>query len=363
MASYYLIAFLATVYPVVIGLNSFPRFKASQSWKTFHSWFEQTLNAFLDASLLFSISMLLAAIYRFSSASRNPDGDDNTFIYSLINAVTVSMFSVFPPLMLQFTARNLRRRGIRALLWFLVIAFTISMTILYYIWRGPDAILSFFKDETHQNEQINRHLGKAVWLIFCDMTDGSLIQSLDRAIITAQVVLALNLPCWGYLVYTIGDAQQDLATPQDPANDGLHDARSKFLRRYEKLARALNILLCCVVMWLLLGTFTTIAVRLADAMRPWGKDRRWSIGQVLALATFVPLLIDLGAIAMGKCLVIVTPIAILVWIPSLSQLLTAIENRRAEKGTGRKAAEEHEDCWSGRTGTSDECKRFEGFCL
>lgn len=313
MASYYLIAFLATLYPVVIGLNSLAPFRTRKLWKTFHSWFEQTINGFLDASLLFSISMLLACIYRFSSASRNPDGEDNTFVYSLINAVTVSMFTVFPPLMLQLTAHDLRRRGIRAVLWFLVIAFVITTTILYYKWRGPDPMLYFFQNEKHLNDQINRHLGKTAWLMFCDITDDVLVQSLDRAIITAQVIFALNLPCWVYLVYTIGDAQEDSAAPQDHANDDLHRTLSKVLMsRYGKLVRALNILLCCAVMWLLLGTFTTIAVRLADAMRPWGKDRRWSIGQVLALATFVPLLIDIGTIAMCKYSVAVTPTHILV---------------------------------------------------
>lgn len=306
MASYYLVAFLATIYPIVIVLNSFAPFKARKPWITFHSWFEQTLNAFLDASLLFSISLLLAAIYRFSSASRNPDGEENTFIYSLINAVTVSMFAVFPPLILQSTARNLRRRGIRAMLWFFVIAFVITVTILYYRWRGPDAILHFFNNESHLDEQIDRHPGKAVWLIFCDLTDDNLVQSLDRAIITAQVIFALNLPCWVYLVYTIRDDQHDSAAPQGPAGDDLHRDRFKALRRYGNIARGLNVLLCCAIMWLLLGTFTSIAVRLADAMRPWGKDRRWSIGQVLAMATFVPLLIDIGTIALCKYLMLIT---------------------------------------------------------
>lgn len=51
-------------------------------------------------SLLFAVSTLLACIYRFSLAARHPNGEDNTFIYSFVNAGTVSMFSVFPPLIL-----------------------------------------------------------------------------------------------------------------------------------------------------------------------------------------------------------------------------------------------------------------------
>ena len=162
MASYYIVATLATIYLMMISLDSIAALKAYKPWKKFHSLFEQTLNSLLDTSLLFAISMLLACIYRFSSAARNPDGEDNTFIYSLVNAVTMSMFSVFPPLILQLKARRLRRRGIRAILWFLVIAFVITVTILYYRWRGPREISSFFDDKSRQENQINRHIDQSV---------------------------------------------------------------------------------------------------------------------------------------------------------------------------------------------------------
>lgn len=285
----------------MIALDSFTVLKAYKPWRRSHSWFEQTLNTFLDASLLFSVSMLLAAIYRFSSAARHPDGDDNTFIYSLINAVTASMFSVFPPLILQLKSRKLRRRGIRSILWFLVIAFVITMTILYYRWRGPGAISRFFDDEAHLDNQIDRHIRQVAWLILCDLTNARLVDALDRAIITAQVLLGLNLPGWIYLVYTIRNADsENSATSRDRGDDNLHHAQSNWWKRYGKHARALNIVLCCAMMWVLLGTFTAIAVRLADAMGPWGKDRSWSIGQILAMATFAPLMIDVIAIALGK---------------------------------------------------------------
>lgn len=301
MASYYLIALLTTVYTIVISLNSIVALKTYKPWRRFHGWFEQTLNTFLDASLLFSASMLLASIYRFSSAARDPGNGDNTFIYSLVNAVTVSMFSVFPPLILQLTARRLRRRGIRSILWFLVIAFVITMSILYYRWRGPGGIAEFFDDDTYLGTQAVRHVQQIVWLTFCDLTSHRLVGALDSSIITAQVLLGLNLPGWIYLVYTIREAEQEAYdAPQEYGSDNLHYHAPKVWERYGKKARAVSIVLCCVMMWLLLGTFTAIAVRLADAMGPWGKDRRWSIGQVLALATFAPLIIDIIAIALGK---------------------------------------------------------------
>ncbi|KAG6358269.1 hypothetical protein INS49_014153 [Diaporthe citri] len=301
MASYYLIALLTTFYTIVISLNSIITLETYKHWKRFHGWFEQTLNTFLDASLLSSASMLLASIYRFSSAVRDPENGDNAFFYSLVNAVTVSMFSIFPPLTLQLTARRLRRRGIRSILWFLVIAFVITMTVLYYRWRGPGGISGFFENDTYLSTQATRHVQQIMWLLFCDLTSHRLVKALDYSIITAQVLLSLNLPGWIYLVYTIGKVKKEACdTPQGHNNDNLHHHAPKGWERYGKKARALNIVLCCAMMWLLLGTFTAIAVRLADAMGPWAKDRRWSIGQVLALATFVPLIIDIIAIALEE---------------------------------------------------------------
>lgn len=272
MASYYLIALLTTVYTIVISLNSFMTLKTYRPWRRFHGWFEQTLNTFLDVSLLFSASMLLASIYRSSSAARDPEDGDNVFLYSLVNAVTISMFSIFPPLILQLTARRLRRRGIRSILWFLVIAFVITMTILYYRWRGPGDISGFFDNDAYLGTQASRHVQQIMWLLFFDLTSHRLVKALDYSIITAQVLLGLNLPGWIYLVYNIKEAEQQASdAPQKHGNDNLRHDPPNFWKRHGKKARALDIALCCAMMWLLLGTFTAIAVRLADAMGPWGR--------------------------------------------------------------------------------------------
>lgn len=303
MASYYLVALLATIYTIVIGLDSFVALKTNKPWKTFHSWFEQTLNSFLDASLLFSISLLLATIYRFATAAQQPDDGDNTFTYSLINAITVSIFSAFAPLLLQYTARGLRRRGMRAILWFVLIILSAVTSVMYYRWRGPGIASRFPHDDGDLFDLLNQTeylQSQTVWLVYCDIISRHLIEVLDRAIIVAQVVLGVNLPCWIYLLLHIADSNQE-------DSDGSKEGLNKYLphtclkvRRYVKQARALNITIISATMWLLLGTFTAITVRLADAMGPWGKDRRWSIGQVLAMATFVPLLIDMIAIIICK---------------------------------------------------------------
>lgn len=298
MVSYYLLACMAIFYVSVMSLGR-EALHAWKPWTILHSLIQQTLNSFLDSALVFSTAMLLASIYRFASTDLNPDGEDNTFIYSLINAITMSMFSVFPPLILQLAARGLRRRRIRVILWFFVIGFTITLIVLFYEWRGPHRISKYFLDEDHTENQMTRHRAPALWLSFCDSNDPRLLDALDSALILAQAVLGINLPGWFYLLLTIKGTHQDSEARYGCVNWG--SCRNlPALKRYEKPIRALNIVLCCVTMLLLLGIFTVISEQVARTMGPWGKDRQWSVNQVLALATFAPLVFDLVALLLGK---------------------------------------------------------------
>lgn len=298
MVSYYLVATLATLYVIVISLNSVKALQQCHPWTKVNTIFDETMNLFLDTSLLFSISMLLAAIYRLSSAFQHPGQDENTFMYSQLNAVTLSMFSVLPPLLLQFPERRLRRKHIRAILWFLVISLVTTLTVLYHQWRGYGPISKHFDNQV--DDMLLKHPRQAVWLAFCDLNNKSLLDALDCAILITQVLLVLNLPRWIFFLFTIiGGQKRGSRVPQRHRDNGLYRTLSDWKKTYRWI-RVLNTLVCCATMWLLLSIFTAMAVRLADAMGQWSKDRRWSVGQVLAMATFVPLIIDIIAIALCK---------------------------------------------------------------
>jgi len=302
MVSYYLVATLTTLYVIIINLGSINALKDHKHWKRLHNLFEGTLNVFLDASLLFSISMLLAAIYRFASDLMHPDHDENTFFYSMLNSLTLSMFSIFPPLILHLMAQGLRRKGTRAILWFLIIVFVTALTVLYYKWRGPHSLSKFFDNGGHTFELFNNdHYDQALWLNFCDLNSRRLVWALDRAIMLAQVLIGLNLPGWVYLLVTIRSSHKDGPdTTLDSVRSVLHHDHPKAWKKYTRRAWTLDIIVCCATMWLLLGTFTIISARIADGMGPESKDRRLSVGQVLALPTFAPLIIDIVAFAIGK---------------------------------------------------------------
>lgn len=285
MISYYFIAALATLYVIVFSLD---RISALNSpWKRIRALLRNKLNLFLDTSLLFSIAMLLAAVYRFISHLRHPDGvDENTFFYSLTNAITISIFTVFPPLILQFTERKQPPKVIRSILWFLVIILAMAITGLYYKWRGLHPISKYFDNNNNWRKVLNDHWKQALWLKFCDLNPGLLIRTLDRAILFAQGVLVFNVPCGIYHLFTVRTAMSRSANSSGPA--------------FWFSLRQFNIILCCGTMWLLLVMFTAISARVADGMGPDSKDRKLSVGQVLAVATFVPLIVEIVGMDIGK---------------------------------------------------------------
>lgn len=297
MISYYLVAALATVYVIIISLNSIKVLEECSLWRKLYKLFEQTKNLFLDASLLFSISVLLAAIYRFVSASQHPDRKDNTFLYSLVDAIIIPIFSVFPPLMLQFPARKERRNGIRAMLWFLVIGFATTLIVLSFTYSEHDV---------HASNDANGVPEQVWWLALCDLNNETMFYAVDYSMIMALGVLGLNLPRWISLLFAIGKDRKTSKhsdTPQGRADNcpfQIWSRMRQFYRKYGKYARALNIILCCTTMWLLLGIVTILAAHKAEAMGQDSKERQLSVGQVLSVATFVPLVIDIVAIAMGK---------------------------------------------------------------
>lgn len=59
-------------------------------------------------------------------------------------------------------------------------------------------------------------------------------------------------------------------------------------------------ILCCSVMWALLGLFTRYRSSLRSVMGSSNKDSEWSFGQVLALTTWVPVAVDLTTIYLCK---------------------------------------------------------------
>lgn len=77
--------------------------------------------------------MLGAAVVRWVKVMGNPQTDHSA--YSLLGSVMMSAFSVFPALMLQVVTDGQRGHTLRQLLWFIVIALSITVEVMYVISR------------------------------------------------------------------------------------------------------------------------------------------------------------------------------------------------------------------------------------
>ncbi|KAJ9134289.1 C6 zinc finger domain containing protein [Pleurostoma richardsiae] len=273
MITYYLAAFFSTMYFVVLV---FPRLRKIAR---FIDAFEESLNTFIDAALLFAISMLVAATYRHGSSIIHPDKTHS--IYGLINSTYVSAFVEFPPLLLQIVAQNLRRRRIRLFLWFLVIIFSLTVAGIFFNLRESYSRVAKLLDRDSATTEL-------IWADQC--APGALEQKIETVLTVAQTILGVNISWWLYC-----------ARP----SSFHHPLKSK-LPGYGALRRTraavspwvqpINGIVCCAMMWVLLGMFTRFRLAVFDAMGLSNQDGQWSFGQVLSLATWVPVALDLATI-------------------------------------------------------------------
>jgi len=77
LISFYLLASLATLYFVVLAMSHLPRLNKNHDTPEHTgrlvSGFVETTATFLDAALIFSVSMLAAGVSRYASYIRHPE--------------------------------------------------------------------------------------------------------------------------------------------------------------------------------------------------------------------------------------------------------------------------------------------------
>lgn len=297
MFTYYLIATMSTVYPLIIGSAALGLFTKSSRQARIVGWFRETISGFLDASLIFAVAILVAAMYRFSSALRNSNQLDNAFSPLLWDAILVALLSVCPPLILRCTSGDtLRRKGLRLLMWSLVVVVTITTSILFFCWYRS---LNLYALPRTKSGSI-----KYLWNLCTKILPGRVHQNLGF-VIAAQSHLFLSFILWSYTELSKLGIVPDWRTStrgfggiQKTQVKGVDGHKSPRLMSIFPLG-ALQVFSAQVMMWLLLGLLTSLTrsdgVNAGDSF----KNTKWSVGQVLALAQFVPVVNDL--VVAGIC--------------------------------------------------------------
>lgn len=291
MITYYVAAIFSTVYYIVLTPELCAAFGRSLPWvskgtraryDTFVAGFRESLPGSLDATLLFAISMLVAAITRYVQLTLHPDKTYS--LYGLMDSVFLSTFSVFPCFILQSLSHELRRRRIRLFMWFLVLVFAVTVDVLYNkhfldVFASEDTLEAAFSNE--------QEFGQFVWLALCQSLP--LMDALATTLKVGHGLMVANCSWWIYYVVAgLGGSRWRPAI----------QAKAGGLWKWWELARLYlrvgNGLFCLAVMWTFLGIFTVYRADIANKAAGTDDDSEWSFGQVLALVTWIPIFVDLA---------------------------------------------------------------------
>ncbi|PVH90497.1 hypothetical protein DM02DRAFT_484212, partial [Periconia macrospinosa] len=224
---------------------------------------------FLDASLFFCLAMLLAALFTFANAYRNPIRFPNT--YSALTTVYMSLWSIIPTVLLHACISDqIRRKKWRIFSWVLISAIAIVVATLYlYI---PHRIEQMSDDQ--YNKRLSNQGKQLIWEDFCLKYRAVYVMELCIKVLIG-ILFGMTLL---YSVFAV-------------CCRCFHPASR--VRKYWWLDIAIS---CFFGMWTCLGFFIYFRRTMGQGGGASNKDHEWSFGQILGLATWTPVLIELAFI-------------------------------------------------------------------
>ncbi|KAI5923610.1 hypothetical protein F4810DRAFT_200615 [Camillea tinctor] len=295
MGAYYISAILSTIYFFVLIID-----RLSSSHKIpsrILDAFRESTNTFLDEALIFAVAMLASTVVRYASVTHSDDNFDNYSAYRLLGSVFMSTFAIFPCLLLQSVAGGLRRRFLRQGLWTVVV----GLKVVVIIQMNTVYIQRFVYDMSNPNdaqlESVPGFFREYLWSRYCD--NNPLVARTLIVEYTGALLGLLNLLWLVYYVLTsLPSVGRSVASVLERSG-ALGMRRNGHAARWERMWRyllLLNGIACSIVMWLLLVFFTSWSIHVQNKAPSTDEDTKWTFGQVLSLATWVPVFIEWLAI-------------------------------------------------------------------
>lgn len=250
---------------------------------------QESTRPFLDSALLFCIAVHIATFFTFI---RGRVLDEPTPTTTGVTGSFISIYTIFPPLVLHSCAADhLRRKHGRKYIWLFLGALSLTMSGLYFAdprnaWRlqwwnwgklnsRPNSDSSYeelndllIKDPDHQLK----------WESFCVTERGA-----DRANMAFTIVLAVVFVTAAFVMIFFANV---LRIPF------LRSERRPLLRRVRKHKWIFAAFLSFHAMWVSLGIFLWFRYELNQFTGNHNKDKQWTFGQVLAVATWAPVLME-----------------------------------------------------------------------
>lgn len=224
---------------------------------------QHSSGTFLNASFVFSIAMLCASLVELGSKFRYEPPRPSTGAL----LVLMPFASVLPVALLQLSASNmLRRNQGRVLLWVLMAAL---MSAILQLTTKPWYTISNLEGRKMEEK----------WERICsDMN--SVAKTLWFAVAVGIFVLL------GTVIYVLIFVVMYF---QHPVLVSWH-------KRISQPLWWLGLILGFVGMWCCIGWLVHVQIKMSVLGGKSNKDAEWSFGQILAIATWIPVLVEFGYI-------------------------------------------------------------------
>jgi hypothetical protein len=264
LATYVIQAALITMYiPVLVAVRSDKvpmRWLKTPTVARSISAVQHSTVSFLNASLVFAVAMLSASLVSFA---RHEDMTTSTMAIMIF----MPFSSILPVALLQLsTSDNLRRTRGRFLIWITILGLMIG--ILYIVApKAPNLKVSPVPGDDASNKQ-------TLWEVVC-VGYPTAVRTLLLSFIFAGLVLLASV------AYIIGSLVMSL--PWFPTPCCLGISRSLW---WTALVSGF------VAMWGSLGWVFYLQIMKNGISGNDNEDMEWSFGQVLAIATWVPVMIE-----------------------------------------------------------------------
>ncbi|OLN87840.1 hypothetical protein CCHL11_00092 [Colletotrichum chlorophyti] len=279
VASYYLEAILGTMYLVAFTIHQIRRHVNANIYQSAGSTkkqgfggrildsFRGSLDMFLGGAMLIAVAMLVASVYasitsRQERKQPNPELPSGEAVYEMALALIASNFSVFPVMLLYALVkhdghRKWLHRSVLFLLWGL------SAAVVYL---APRAEIDYDERKSGRQNFDCDQRGSQYWHV-----------------VKATQFLVIALPLLWLLITVF--VTTGFKIP------GMVD--KPWVRRWRSCWRLLVAWVNLCVMWGILGYFTHFRQKIINAAGGLDKNDKWTFGQVLALAAWVPVVAEL----------------------------------------------------------------------
>jgi hypothetical protein len=270
LTNYYLQAILVTLYVAVLLTLQYTTAggwmrKRTCVWRIY-SAIQHSLRLFLDASLIFALAVLVATVHTFRvrlTAPRTPLTD-----YALYLFIYLSHYTLLPALALHHcNTSSLRRHYGRIALWSLATSLELAALGMFFrIVRQPGSYEFYRVDDTYTLEDPDRQLP---WNAWCTNAPAVRTFSIWALALIGFTLLMMILPVL------------------------LFASRRWIDQTRKETCQKTLVITCLAAMWAFQIEFTLFRIAMNKRAGSSNKDSQWSFGQILALASWIPVVVEI----------------------------------------------------------------------